>query len=243
MGNIKATILKVPFFNKIIFNNFFFKAAKRYLYVFVQNKKQKQWNDVEKLPMFFEHDIDLYSWYNEAEVNGSSFLDRGVISRLHLFKGAKVLDLCSGDGFYPYHFYCDLAEIVDCVDFSEDALTYAKNNYALPNLNYHRLDLKADPLPKSDYDVVIWNAGLDYFNQSEQLSIVNKIIAASKKEMVLVGMVPKTLEKEQDDNHAYSFENESDLKNKLMTFFNLVEIKTIEGKIRTSFYFTCSQPK
>lgn len=243
MRNLKSIILNIPFLNNLIFNKFFYKIAKRYLYVFVQNKKQKQWNDVEKVPLFFEHDIDLYSWHQEAPIKGSSFLDRGVISRMHLFQGAKVLDLCSGDGFYPYYFYSDLAEYVDCVDYSEDALQYAKENYSLPNLNYYRVNLKSDALPKNNYDVFIWNAGLDYFSKEDQANILKKIIHHSSNNMVLVGMVPKIVEKVLDIENVFSFPDEFVLQNRLQEFFNDVEIKVIIGQERTSYYFTCKTPK
>lgn len=239
LSRIKGAILKIPGLNALLLNSFWYRAARKYLYVFVQHKKQRQWHNTRRLPFYFEHDIDLYSWYWEAAEKGSTFLDRGVVSRLEIFPGARVLDLCCGDGFYPYHFYADIAAHVDAVDLSDEALAYARSNYDLPNIAWHRIDLVTGDLPGSGYDVVIWNAGLDYFDEPQQVRIIRQILESTKPSFTLVGMVPMTTAAEQDDNHACSFESEEQLADRFRPFFRDVRIRTITGRERTSFYFIC----
>src|SRR5690348_5482036 len=47
---------------------------------------------------WFDHELDVH-WQWEAQQR-STFLERGVLNTLAMRKGARVLDLCCGDGFH-----------------------------------------------------------------------------------------------------------------------------------------------
>jgi len=193
--------------------------------------------------MFFKHETDFYSWYYGGNNRNADWVERGVMVRQHILPGYKVLDLCSGDGIYPYLFYSDIAASIDALDFTEEAITYSKKYHSDKKINYYQSNILTDAFPANDYDVVAWNAGLDYFSEKEQKELIAKIIGASKKSVVLIGMVPLTEAKDIDMNHKAGFSDNEQLISLFSQFFNKVEVTNTVYIHRTSINFTCSNPK
>jgi len=196
-------------------------------------------------PQFFKHQINLSRW--RFEPSCWSFTARGVFARENMFKNCLVLDLCCGDGSYSYMFFSDIALKIDAVDIDLHALTYAKKFFAAPTIYYHGLNIIEQPLPSNYdyYDVVVWNAAICYFSESEIRMILNKIILASKVGMVLCGMLPKA---SGYVDHKTEFKSHSSIATFLCGYFGVVTIKEVnemqEGSNQPSifFYFRASEP-
>ena len=95
-----------------------------------------------------------------------------------MFDKCKVLDVCCGDGSYSYMFFSDIAASIDAVDNDEYALKYAKKYSSRDTINYHLLDIISMPMPSSNYDFIIWNAAICYFDNHEIDLILRKFIDA-----------------------------------------------------------------
>ncbi|MDX2003541.1 MAG: class I SAM-dependent methyltransferase [Chitinophagales bacterium] len=221
-----------------------FLLCRRYLYDYVTIEVIKDWGKPQK-PFFFKKEADLYSWYYRSAEKGVEWLEQGVYARQVMTKDCKVLDLCTGDGFFPYMFYADFAARIDAVDFDESAITHAKANYSAANINHVQMDILKGSFPLKDYDVVIWNTALDYFSREQQLLVLDKIIDSSKPEFVFVGAVPKVgeHEKKHSDNHVKHFANTGDLRDLFSLRFEQIEIFHTDYKHRSTFYFKCKGPK
>jgi SAM-dependent methyltransferase len=189
------------------------------------------------LPNFYKHETNLARW--TFEPHRWSFTARGVYAREHMVRGCKVLDLCCGDGSYSYLFFSDIAARVDGVDFNSYALKYARKYHALPNIGYHELDILAQPLPNSDYDVVVWNAAICFFPLEQIDQILRKIIAASRPSMKLIGMLPKA---NGFAEHLIEFEDCASVERLLSRYFAKVSMREVDEGSAITFYFHASAP-
>ena len=198
----------------------------------------KDWQlEARGRPQFFKHQINLSRW--SFEPARWSFVARGVYARELMFRGCKVLDLCCGDGSYSHLFFSDIAGKVDAVDNDLYAIDYARRYHASAVVNFHRTDIIADPLPDSGYDVVVWNAAICYFSQSDLHDILRKIIAAGAPGMQLCGMLPKA---NGWIDHKTEFSDLAAVERFLKQFFSQVALREIDEGSAITFYFQASVP-
>ncbi len=188
-------------------------------------------------PQFFKHQINLSRW--TFEPSRWSFTARGVYAREHMFRGCRVLDLCCGEGSYSYLFFSDIAGSIDAVDNDPHALAYARAWHKTPVISYHSTDLVSQPLPGNDYDVVVWNAAICYFSESEIRSILGKIAGCGKPTMVLTGMLPKA---NGWIDHKTEFADRADVELLLRGYFATVVTREIDEGSAITFYFQASAP-
>jgi SAM-dependent methyltransferase len=188
-------------------------------------------------PQFFKHSMNLAQWpFDPARW---AFTARGVYARESMRSGCKVLDLCCGDGAYSRLFFADIAGQVDAVDFDEYALDYARKYHAAPAVRFHRLDIVNQPLPDSGYDVVVWNAAICYFSEPDIRTVLNKVVAASRPDMDLVGMLPRA---HGWVDHKTEFATAADVETYLRQFFSEVSMREIDEGSTVSFYFRARSP-
>lgn len=238
---IKDTIMYlVKFCFKIIPVNFFFSAVQRLSCMLSRLAFIKDWVlMVDGRPQYFNHQINLYRWmYNPQEW---AFTARGVYAREKMFPGCKVLDLCSGDGMYSYLFFSDIAGAIDAVDVDQSAINHALKYYSKrPNIRYHRLDITKDDFPSSEYDFVIWNAAICYFDIADIHRILEKIVRCGGKNMYLYGIAPL---KTGYVDHKTEFNDADELKSLLMQYFTDVHIRQINELTVRNVYFQATAPR
>lgn len=70
---------------------------------------------------WFDHRLDEADWPERI-----FWVERGALGRFHLPMGARVLDLCCGDGYFAESFWSPGASRVDAVDRDRDALSLAR---------------------------------------------------------------------------------------------------------------------
>jgi SAM-dependent methyltransferase len=188
-------------------------------------------------PQFFKHAINLAQWpFDPARW---AFTARGVYARESMRRGSKVLDLCCGDGAYSRLFFADIAGQVDAVDLDEYALDYARRYHSAPVVRFHRLDIVNQPLPDRDYDVVVWNAAICYFSEPDIRVVIGKIIAASRPDMQLIGMLPRA---HGWIDHKIEFATAAEVESYLRQFFAEVSVREIDEAGGVSFYFRARTP-
>jgi SAM-dependent methyltransferase len=204
-----------------------------YRWSFYRRSADREW---------FDHRINLYRW--SADQDDTFWLERGVYASELLTPGARVLDLCCGDGFYAYHFYAVRAESVDAVDRDAAAIERARRQYGHPRLAYHVADVVADPFPSASYDVISWDAAVEHFADDARDAVLSKCADALGATGVLCGHTPLVDESEKlVDNpfHAHDYSAASELVEQLELHFPHVATFVTEHPTRRNVYFRASR--
>lgn len=218
-----------------------FSIAKKYVYYCSLKRVDKEWSS-SPAPVFFKHEYDLYRWPFDMR-NGAEWVERGVHARSKFFKGCVVLDLCCGDGSYPYLFFRDIAKRIDAVDANCEAIKYAKKHYAAERIQFmHCNILDTDMLDFKEYDFIIWNAGIGYFTTGEQKYLLAKIAKSGKSSLMLIGTTP-LVDRKTDSNHKDEFYSIEQLQTLLDHYFLRVSIDKSFYNHRTNLLFSCSHPR
>ena len=130
-----------------------------------------QWRIAARQPGWFDHFLNQYRW---LKTRASSAWDRGILGLLGMKPGCRVLDLCCGDGFYPYHFYTRRASRIVAIDYDKNGIDFARRHFRAANLEFRQDDIRTD-LPREQFDNVTWDAGIDYFTIPETNGILTEI--------------------------------------------------------------------
>ena len=190
-----------------------------------------------KHPQFFNHKIDYALWPHSP--SKWSIAARGVLPRVKMFPGCTVLELCCGDGSNSFLYFTDIAAKVVGVDGDPSAIKFAKKNYRVGNLTFYELDIISGDLSflGANFDFVVMNAALSYFEISEIYKILSKIKAISSKNSIFLGMVPQA---NGHIDHKNEFPDHLALFNFLKNFFSTVEISSVYEGNGIHYYFSCS---
>lgn len=121
-------------------------------------------------PHQFDHRLDEFDWPERI-----FWVERGVLGRFHLPPGAKVLDLCCGDGYFSDCFWSPSAGHIDAIDRDPEALALARARHTKANIDYRCLDVVRDELPCSDYDLVCFFEAIAHFSIEDGLGVLEKI--------------------------------------------------------------------
>lgn len=218
--------------------DFAVRASQRLASFFARLLFIRDWQlEARGRPQFFKHAMNLAQWpFDPARW---AFTVRGVYAREAMLRGCKVLDLCCGDGAYSRLFFADIAAQVDAVDFDAYAIDYARKYHAARCVRFHRLDIVNQPFPDRDYDVVVWNAAICYFSERDIRVVIDKIIAASRSGMKLIGMLPRA---HKWIDHKTEFATTAEVDTYLRQFFSEVMVRQIDEGAAISFYFQAASP-
>jgi SAM-dependent methyltransferase len=156
--------------------------------------------------------------------------------------GCRVLDLCCGDGFYPYHFYSGRASRILALDYDRAGIRFAERNFRAPNLAFLCADIRTQ-IPREPFDNVTWDAGIDFFSLADIKLILDTIKDRLAPSGLLSGVAPK-LHKGQvaHNDQRHEFASGRELGDLLRGFFRNVAILELAGSqtSRAAFYFYAS---
>jgi SAM-dependent methyltransferase len=191
-----------------------------------------------RVPEWFDHRADLFLW---SEHRIPFWVERGVFSREMMFAGCRVLDLCCGDGFYPYHFYSGTAAHIDALDRDPGAIAHARKWHPRPNIRFQRADVVADDFPGADYDVITWDAAIEHFAEDDIRRVLGKAVRALKQPTgVLCGYTIIARSKLSHPDHLHEFVSDNELKGILGEFFPHVGTVQTRYESRHNIYFRCT---
>ncbi|KPA11433.1 Methyltransferase type 11 domain protein [Candidatus Magnetomorum sp. HK-1] len=189
-------------------------------------------------PEWFDHRIQFL--YPEKTFNDHWCITAvNAIQRLPL--GGTLLDLCSGDGFYPFYFYRKRAKNIDCVEIKTMLYKHSQKHYSAENINYICKDvLLFQPTPEK-YDVVVIRGAIEHFSETNQHKIFQKAVTALKPNGWFVGDTPANPEKQQKilKAHENEWTNEEEMRSQLQPFFSHMETQTLISSDRTNLFWCC----
>lgn len=164
--------------------------------------------------------------------------------------GATVLNLCSGDGFYDYHFYSKRAGKIVCVEFDQNAVIHAKRNHQTDNIEYIHGDVLKYDTGEDVYDVVIIRGAIEHFHREEQEKIFALAQKALKSGGWFVGDTPQKLEhlgKQHPDHHC-EWGSEEEMVEMLSGFFTNIKsssfVSNNKGQVgaeRITLFWACQK--
>jgi SAM-dependent methyltransferase len=186
-------------------------------------------------PAWADHHVDVY-WQLHQHGN-ALFLERGFVNSLAIRRGARVLDLCCGDGFFASRVYAQRASEVVAVDIDQAALRFAARYNAVRGVRYVRADIR-HRLPSGPFDNVVWDATIQYFERDVAQEICRMVKTVMAPDGVLSGYT--IIESSSDPlfaHHRTRFESADDLADLLKSQFQSVRILETEDRARRNLYF------
>ena len=164
--------------------------------------------------------------------------------------GGTLLDLCSGDGFYDYHFYSKRAGRVYCIERDQKAVVHAQRVHQADNIEYVHADVLTFEPDSDVFDVAVIRGAIEHFHFSEQEVIIEKAKRALKPGGWFIGDTPQKIpngEKQHPDHH-FEWESEAEMRRILLQFFSNVEsfsmVSENEGQTggtRTTLFWRCQK--
>ena len=220
---------------QLTFNEPVMRFAESYLRRYYAYHTSRLWSRSHP-PEWFDHRADLYRW---AELRVPFWVERGVFSREVMFQGCRVLDLCCGDGFYPYYFYSGTASQIDAVDRDPTAIIHARKWHGHPTIRYVQQDLIADEFPDTDYDVITWDGAIEHFSLDEIRQVLQKCVKAMKTPYgVLNGYTIVTRDSgKSHPDHQHEFGSAAELEKVLSEFFPFAGTLETKYSERHNVYF------
>ena len=190
-------------------------------------------------PGWFDHYLDLcYQW---GKSSGNAFwLERGIFSLLAIEPGAKILELCCGDGFNAKYFYSYKANSICSCDFDSSAIAHARTYNMTNKTQFVLADIRKN-MPDGKFDNIIWDAAIQYFTPTE----IEKIMLDIKNRLVSNGILSGYTIVERPEGkslkqHEYEFKDKQDLLRFLTPHFKHAKVFETIYSDRHSLYFYAS---
>lgn len=152
--------------------------------------------------------------------------------------GGRLLDLCSGDGFYPYWFYRHRADVV-CVEKNEEAHRHAVKHWSHPRITHLLGDVLECPKEGEAFDVVLIRGAIEHFTSEDQIFLFSRAKLFLKPGGWFVGDTPlKKVDGEKAlDSHENEFTDELELQEALGQVFSYVETWSLVSENRTTLFW------
>lgn len=115
--------------------------------------------------------------------------ERGVLGMQVIRAGAKVLDLCCGEGFYDRMYFAERASHIDALDMDGSAIDLAQALNRRRNLRFYKADVAQDEFPDSEYDTVLCFSALQQMSRAQLDVLLPKIRVALKAGGTFFGSV------------------------------------------------------
>lgn len=148
----------------------------------------------------------------------------------------RLLDLCSGDGFYDYWFY-RLRSEVTCIENNRSAFESAMKRHSHPKIRYIFADVLTYQPQQSYFDVVLIRGAIEHFSEANQQKLFHLAHGALKSGGYFCGDTPagganvKLLQA-----HEHEWRNESEMRAALSTTFSAPNIETWSLESETSLH-------
>ena len=153
-----------------------------------------------------------------------------------------LLDLCSGDGFYDYHFFRKRAQQIDCVEIQAEVFRHALRHHQAKNIHYQMDDVLSFIPKESYYDVVFIRSAIEHFSQENQELIFQKAKYALKPGGWFCGDTPANPNKgpsKQLSAHENEWRDENEMRESLGKVFNIIKTYTMQSHDRTTLFWRC----
>ncbi len=191
-------------------------------------------------PEWFDHRLHLL----DPETHFNDFWTASadnVISILPL--GGRLLDLCSGDGFYDYWFYRYRASLILSIERDPEVLQFAIKHHSHPNISYVHGDILTAEVQSGSFDTVVIRGAIEHFTRENQQRIFKKAWDALKPGGYFCGDTPAKRGEEIKALEAHEFEwrDEAEMRRELSGVFSNIQTRTLVSTYRTTLLWQCQK--
>jgi SAM-dependent methyltransferase len=184
---------------------------------------------------WFDHYLDIHYLWGKTRTPLSC--ERGILGLLGIKDGAKVLELCCGDGFNTFHFYSIRAGKILAMDLDRYAIASARRNFSADNIEFVAGDIRRD-MPKEQFDNIVWDASLEYFTADEIRMLMSSVKERLRPGGILSGQV--IIQDVQAEEHSYIFRSPEDLVRFFQPHFENIRLIETRYPSRHNVYFYAS---
>ena len=189
-----------------------------------------RWGDIA--PEWYDHRIHFL--YPEKTFNDYWCITAvNAIQKLPL--GGKVLDICSGDGFFAYYFYRTRAKHIDCIEISSFLCKHSQKHHSADNINYICADILEHDISPENYDIIVMRSAIEHFSEINQNIIFQKVRNSLKNNGWFLGETPANPEKNTImlKSHENEWTDEAEMRKQMQNFFSHIECMTLKSKDQT----------
>jgi SAM-dependent methyltransferase len=199
---------------------------------------RSQWSYVE--PEWFDHRLHILDPENHFNDFWTASADN-VIGILPL--AGRLLDLCSGDGFYDYWFYRFRADVT-CVERNREVYEFARKHHRHSRIRHILADVLDYRPIDGHFDVVVIRGAIEHFSREDQQRVFRKAMDALKPGGYFCGDTPA---KKEDGTkalgaHEYEWADEDEMRRALGSVFSQIETRTLVSEARTTLFWRCRKP-
>jgi SAM-dependent methyltransferase len=194
-----------------------------------------EWS-VRPVPAWFDHQLDLACLWKKNRTPIS--VERGIFNLAAIKPGARVLDLCCGNGFYSYYFYAGRASQVVAIDLDKRAIDEARSQHRVENVTYICGDIRSD-IPVERFDNVLCDASFEYLTLGEVQALLSKIKLCLVPRGVFSGH--GIVQQEHGVEHHHIFRSKKDLVDLLKPHFAFIVMLETLHESRQAIYFSASE--
>lgn len=184
---------------------------------------------------WFDHRLDEADWPQRI-----FWVERGALGRFHLPMGARILDLCCGDGYFAESFWSPGASLVDAVDRDQNAISLAQAIHSKGNIRYYCRDIVRRDWPGTGYDLVCFFEAIEHLSEQDGQRVLERIRDALAPSGWLVGSTTAVDEAYRGQGN-YEHDNEFDGVEALAAFVGQVFVEprvfASYHPARTTLYF------
>ena len=235
MGAIEtADLVSQEQYSELLVGEYYAHVSQQLQRIASQLLYKAQWS--YKSPEWFDH---RHHFYDPDRFGADFWAMSADFALLKLPLNGKMLDLCSGDGYYDYHFYSQRASEVVAVEILPQAHKQALKHHLRPNISYRNQSI-FDFAPQPDYyDVVLIRGAIEHFSAEGQQRIFRLAQAALKKGGWFCGDTPANPDKsvKQLDSHENEWGDEAEMRESLSQVFSRVDTTAYASHQRTTLFW------
>jgi SAM-dependent methyltransferase len=162
--------------------------------------------------------------------------------------GGRVLDICSGDAFIPYHIYSRRADQIVCVDYDPNAARHAIRYHSKPGIQYQHRSIFDFQWEDGWFDVVVIRGAIEHFTQQQQQEIFKLAKRFLKPGGYFCGDTPANAAANDRllDSHEYEWRDEAQMREELSHVFSDIHTQVYVSRepidhstLRTSLIWRC----
>jgi SAM-dependent methyltransferase len=175
------------------------------------------------------------------------FTDFGTMSANNAIEkmpmGARVLDLCSGDGFYAYYFYRHRASEVVCIERGDDIHRHAVRLHSAENIRHVHASVFDADIPADHFETVLIRGAIEHFSEDDQQRLFRRAYDVLKPGGWFCGDTPANPEKHTRmlPSHECEWADEEEMRAVLSKVFPVVVTRVLISEARTTLLWQCQK--